>query len=319
MKNLFILALAFFLALTASSCEKNNVDKIIVDYSPDTVDFNPFLNKMQLFSSDTLYMSCLAIPYPIDFMRMSGTALTVNDSSDLTLALVSPDSITDFVYPLQVYSRGASKTVNSIQELATELVWCDTTTVTCADLEAHVLLFFNGLNIFTINKYPYTINYPVQMLVNNQVVTLNQDSDYLPAIGGNPMRPDSANLVYPITIQQFGQTIVLNSDQDVCNFYATLDESCGNKPGHIQFFFNEGPGSAISCTYFINFPVQATYNGSVLTFQSRQDYTTLLTSDPNAYNGLSLVFPVTAERYQNGQTLSFTSDADICQYLTTCN
>lgn len=319
MKNLLIIALAFFIALSSTSCEKNNIDKIIVDYSPDTVDFNPLLNKMQFFSPDTLYLSCLAIPYPIDFKQLSGSVITVKDSSDLIAALSNPDTITDFIYPITVYIGGSSKTMNSIQDLFTELVLCDTTTVTCADQEAHVLLFFNALNIFTLNKYPYSINYPVQIQVNGQVATLNQDSDYLPAIGGNPMQPDSANLIYPITIVQFGQSIVLNSDQDVCNFYATLDESCGNKPGHIQFFFNEGPGSAISCTYFINFPVQATYNGSVLTFQSRQDYTTFLTSDPNAYNGLSLVFPVTAERYQNSQTLSFTSDSDICQYLTTCN
>jgi hypothetical protein len=274
---------------------------------------------MQFFSPDTLYLSCLAIPYPIDFKQLSGSVVTVKDSSDLVAALSNPDTITDFVYPITVYIGGSSKTMNSIQDLFTELVLCDTTTVTCADQEAHVLLFFNALNIFTLNKFPYSINYPVQIQVNGQVATLNQDSDYLPAIGGNPMQPDSANLIYPITIVQFGQTIVLNSDQDVCNFYATLDESCGNKPGHIQFFFNEGAGTAISCTYFINYPVQATYNGSVLTFQSRSDYTTFLASDPNAYNGLSLVFPVTAERYQNGQTLSFTSDADICQYLTTCN
>jgi hypothetical protein len=200
-----------------------------------------------------------------------------------------------------------------------EVAMCDTATVTCADLDAHMLLFYNALNIFTINRYPFTINYPVQMEVNGLVVTLNQDSDYLPAIGGNPMRPDSATLVYPITIQQFGQTIVLNSDQDVCDFHATLDENCSNKPGHIQFFFNGGSGTPSTCAYFINFPVQGVYNGTILTFQNYTDYTTLLMNDPNVLNGLSLIFPVSIEKYSNGQNLSFNSNADICQYLNTCN
>lgn len=312
-------ALALLIALTTTSCEKTNVDKVIVDYSPDTVDFNPLVNKMQTFSNDTLYISCVAIPYPIEFEQLSGNTITVNDTTDLNSALVNPDSITDFVYPIQVYLGSTSKTLNNIQELLTEVVLCDTGSVSCADMEAHVLLFYNALNIFTINKYTYAINYPVQMQVNGQLVVLNQDSDYLPAIGNNPMQPDSALLVYPIQIQQFGQTITLNNDQDVCDFYATLDENCSNKPGHIQFFYNEGAGTAISCTYFVNYPVQGTYNGSTLVLQSFADYEALLTTDPNVYSGLNLVFPVTAEKNQNGQTLTFTSDADICQYLTTCN
>lgn len=320
MKTLLkISAISFFLVLFSSACEKTNIDTCVVDYRPDTVDFNPLINKMQNFSADTLYISCIAIPYPIDFKQLSGNVLTVNDSADLNLALLNQDSITDFVYPIQAYRDGNLLTILNINDLVTEVVYCDTTSVSCADLDPHVLLFFNALNIFTLNKYTYTIQYPVQIQVNGQNIVLNQDSDYLPAIGGNPMQPDSATLVYPITIHQFGQSIVLNSDQDVCNFYASLDEACQNKPAHIQFFFNEGAGTPITCTYFINYPVQATYNGNTVQFQSFSDYASLLDNDPNAYNGISLIFPVTVAKYQNNQNLTFTSDLDICNYLTTCN
>jgi hypothetical protein len=307
------LVVAAVTAFLTSSCERTSVEL------PLDTGFSSLSAKMQLFSADTLYISCVAIPYPIDFKQQSGSVLTVKDSSDLNLALLNPDSIIDFVYPLDVYLRGTTRTVQSIEELLTEVVMCDTATVTCADLDAHMLLFYNALNILTINKYEYSINYPVQLQVNGQVITLNQDSDYLPAIGGNPMQPYNAGLVYPISISQFGQTLILNSDQDVCDFNATLDESCTNKPAHVQFLFNEGSGMPSGCAYFINYPVQATYNGSVVTFQNFADYTALLNSDPNVYQGLNLVYPVTAEKFQNGQSVSFSSDADICQYLSNCN
>jgi hypothetical protein len=316
MKNFLKIGTVVVAAVTAfltSSCERTSVEL------PLDTGFSSLSAKMQLFSGDTLYISCVAIPYPIEFKQQSGSVLTVKDSSDLNLALLNPDSIIDFVYPLDVYLRGTTRTVQSIEELLTEVVMCDTATVTCADLDAHMLLFYNALNILTINKYAYSINYPVQLQVNGQLITLNQDSDYLPAIGGNPMQPYNAGLVYPISISQFGQTLILNSDQDVCDFNATLDESCTNKPAHVQFLFNEGSGMPSGCAYFINYPVQATYNGSVVTFQNFADYTALLNSDPNVYQGLSLVYPVAAEKFQNGQSVSFSSDADICQYLSNCN
>ena len=320
MKNLFKIGLlALTMAILTTSCDKTDVDTIIVNNTPDTVDFNPLVSKMQFFSNDTLNISCVAIPFPVDFLKQSGSVVSVNDTTDLSAALMNGDSLIDFVYPVQVYVNGISKTIQNIQELATEVAFCDTTILSCADLEAHVLLFYNGLNIFTINRYPYTINYPVQIEVNGQLIVLNQDSDYLPAIGGNPMQPGSASLVYPIVIEQFGQTITLNDDLDVCNFYSTLDENCSNKPGHIQFFFNEGAGTVLTCAYFVNYPVQGTLNGTNVVFQSLSDYTTLLETDPSVYNGLSLTFPVSAEKFQSGQTLIFNSDADICQFLTTCN
>jgi hypothetical protein len=319
MKNISVLGIiAFLTALLLSACEKENVDQIIVDYTPDTVNINPLIKNMNTFSADTLYFSCVGIPYPIEFQQLSGNILTVNDSSDLNAAVVNPDSIIDFVYPFQAVVNNNIREINNFEDLSVEIISCATTTVTCEDLDAHVLLFFNALNIFSTNKYTFTINYPVQLVVNGQTITLNQNSDYIPAIGGNPMRPGDATLIYPIVIRQFGQTLTLNSDQDVCVFHATLDENCTNKPAHIQFFFKEGGGTPITCAYFINYPVQVSYNGTQINIQSFNDYTTLLNNDPNVYSGLSLVYPVSATKFQNFQDMTFSSDGDICQFLDNC-
>ena len=61
MKKLFKIGLlALTTAIFTTSCDKTNVDTIIVNNTPDTVDFNPLLSKMQFFSNDTLHISCVA-------------------------------------------------------------------------------------------------------------------------------------------------------------------------------------------------------------------------------------------------------------------
>lgn len=319
MKNLIRLgALALTLAITFGSCKKENKDEIIVNYSPETVDVNPIIKRMQSFSADTLYISCVAIPYPIEFKQVSGKKLIVNDSAGLNAMYSNADSVVDFVYPFKAVVKGNSTTIGNVEELMNAIVFCDSRQATCADYDAHMLLFYNALNIFTTNKYVYTINYPVTVVVNGKNITLDQDDDYIPAIGGNPSRPEKATLVYPITIKQFGQTITLNNDQEVCDFHTTLSENCISKPAHIQFFFNEGGGTRISCAYFIHYPVQVDYKGKRYDIKNRGEYTSLLNNDTEVYKGLNLVYPVKATKFQNGTQLTFKANGDICTYLDNC-
>lgn len=319
MKHLLKLgALALSLAITFGSCKKENKDEIIVDYSPETVDVNPIIKRMQSFSADTLHISCVAIPYPIEFKQVSGKKLIVNDSTELNAMYTIADSVVDFVYPFNAVIKGNSTTIGNVEELMSAIVFCDSRKPTCADYDAHMLLFYNALNIFTTNKYVYTINYPVTVVVNGKNITLNKDSDYMPAIGGNPSRPEKATLIYPITIKQFGQTITLSNDQDVCDFHSTLSENCTNKPAHIQFFFNEGGGTPISCAYYVNYPVQVDYKGKQYDIKSRNEYLTLLNNDTDVYKGLNLVYPVKATKFQNGTQLTFQSNGEICNYLDNC-
>lgn len=316
--SIFSLVLSFLFV----ACQKENVDSIVAgpaQYKVDTVDVNPILNQMKTYSNDTIFIDCIRIPFPVKFELASGTIATANDTADLNALSLQPDSIMDFHYPFQAYGPNGAFMVNDISDIIVGLTGCHTTVVTCADLDAHVLLFFNGLNILTINKYEYTINYPVTIMVEGNPVVLTKDDDYLPAIGGSPFSYKQTDLVYPISISQFGRTLTFTSDNDVCAFYETLNESCGNKPAHIEFFFNEGAGTPINCTYFINYPVNVSDgNGNILKMQSRADYIAALNASPNAYGSFQLVYPVSANKYSNNQNITFTSDADICQYLNNC-
>lgn len=314
--------LAVLLTIILASCQKNNVDAIIsgpAQYNIDTVDVNPLLNQMKTYSTDTIFIDCIRIPLPINFLQSSGNVLTINSEADLLAATSAADSVVDFIYPFPAIGANGPVIVNDIADLILGLQDCGISTVDCSDQDPHVLLFFNALNILTINKYEYSINYPVSMIVDGNNVTLNKDDDYLPAIGGSPFNYKETFLVYPISLNQFGRTITLNDDNDVCLFYESLSENCGIKPAHIDFFYNEGAGTAISCTYFIDYPVNIVdFNGNSVTVNSPSDYQAVLNASPNAYAGTNLVYPVTARKYSNNQLITFNSDADLCQYLNNC-
>lgn len=316
---------ALFMAILFSACDRENMDEIIPakpQYQIDTISVNPLIYRLNSSSPDSINISCVSIPLPVDFLQASGNTVTVNTETELDSVSLLPDSLVDFVYPLDGYIGTNVITFQQIEDFIPALQTCGSividTTVSCSDLKPHVLLFFNGLNIFTLNRYVYEINYPVTLVVNGTQVVLNQDGDYLPAIGGSPSNLPPTDLVYPITITQFGRDIVLNSDNDVCAFYQTLDEPCANKPAHIQFFFNEGPGRPINCTYFIDYPVDIISNGVTIQIQTRDDYLNELNSSPNAYSDIDLVYPVTASEFVSGQQISFGSAADICQYYDNC-
>ncbi|MCI4670490.1 MAG: hypothetical protein MRZ79_20305 [Bacteroidia bacterium] len=309
------------LAMLFAACQRENIDEIILqeqEYKPDTVKVNPILKRVGIFSSDSINIDCIRIPFPVDFLQASGNTVTVNSEAELDSVGMLADSIINFVYPFDAVDNTGPIQIDSLEDLLVAITTCGSAPVSCPDQDAHVLLFFNALNILTLNNYVYEINYPVSLIVEGTSVTINSDSQYLPAIGGSPFDYKETELVYPITITQFGRDIVLKSDADVCAFYETLDEPCTNKPAHIQFFFNEGGGVPVNCAYFINYPVSITSNGNTIQIQTRDDYLNQLNASPSAYNNIDLVYPVSITKFSGGQQPSFASGSDICQYLDNC-
>ena len=267
---------------------------------------------------------CLDLVYPANVVTPDGTVIVIQNEDDYANLILSGTEV-ELQYPFSlVDSSGTVIVVEEILDLIDALASCgvlieteNTDSVLCGVVDAHVLLFFNGLNIFTVNNYPYDINYPVTLIVEGNPVVVNNDDEYLPAIGGSPSNLKPTDIQYPISITQFGRVLVFNNDEEVCAFHRTLDEDCVNKPGHIQFFFNEGPGRPISCTYFIEYPVEIELNGNTIQIPSREDYLNQLTGQA-AYDNIELVYPVSALRFEDGQQVTFGSDTELCDYLDTC-
>ncbi|MEO1438480.1 MAG: hypothetical protein AAFV80_23275 [Bacteroidota bacterium] len=309
--------LAIFMGFLLTACQKENIDEIIPEEPiivTDTIEVNPLVKQLSASANDALVIDCISIPLPIDFLTASGDVITVYSEADLDSTIV------DFVYPFDVENTNSDTVLQiaTVEELVLAITDCSTTLPECTDADAHVLLFFNALDILTINIYEYDVNYPVDLIVEGVQVTINSDDEYLPAVGGSPFDLLETELVYPITITQFGEDITLNNDGEVCQFYETLDEPCENKPAHIQFFFNEGGGVPVNCAYFINYPVEITSNGSTLTIAAPSDYLNELNASPTAFDDFELVYPASITNFNSGDQIVFNTDADICLYLDNC-
>lgn len=266
--------------------------------------------------------SCFELTYPFDVEREDGSTVTIENENDYA-NLVLNGEIVYITLPFTVeFEDGSTSVVSNEEDLILILIDCGIIIEVidpnpCEVTETHVLLFYNALNIFTLNRYPFEISYPVTLIVEGNPVVINSGNEYIPAVGNNPSRIIPAEIVYPVTITQFGQEIVLNSDDDVCAFYNTLIEPCENKPAHIQFFFNEGGGVPINCAYFIEYPVEITRNGNSIEIQTRDEYLTELNTT-GAYDEIELVYPVAAFKFSDNQQVTFDSDSDICDYLNDC-
>jgi hypothetical protein len=289
-----------------AGCEEGNYTPVFL--TPDSTHISPF--------------DCFTFVYPIDVLIIvPDTVATINSEDELVQLCLSGVEY-ELLFPVDVIDQaGNRRTLNDVMDLFNVYVDCgiiviDTTSGPCAHVEAHVLLFFNGLDIFTRNPYEYDFNYPITLVVEGIQVVLNSDDDYIPAIGGDPSRYKSAEIVYPVSVVQFGRTLVFNNDDDVCAFYETLSEPCSNKPAHIQFLHNT-VGVPIDCAFFVNYPFDVDINGTVITLNNRDEYKAEL-NKTGAYDDIELVYPVTASKITNGQQITFNSDSEICDYINIC-
>lgn len=277
-------------------------------------------------ANDSVHVSpfdCFTFAFPIDVrIVIPDTIATLNSEDDLTQLYLSGVEY-ELIFPVDVVTQsGMTVTISEPADFIDVLIDCDiividTTNNACEHTDAYVLLYYNALNIFTLNNYPYDINYPATLIVEGTSVTLNSDDDFIPAIGGNPSRFVDAEIVYPVTVTQFGRTITLNDDNDVCAFYETLLEPCENKPSHIQYFHNTA-GVPIDCAFFVDYPLEIINNaGNTVTISNRDDYLAELDA-PGAYDAIELVYPVTGIDVQTNQQITFANGDDICQLINQC-
>jgi hypothetical protein len=277
--------------------------------------------------NDSLHVApfdCFSFVFPLDVRIVVPDTVATIDSEDDLIQLYLSGVEYELIYPFDVVTEsGLTVTINAPIDFIDVLIDCsiiviDTTDNSCEQTDAYVALFYNALNIFTTNNYPYDINYPTTLIVEGTSVTLNSDDDFIPAIGGNPSRFVDAEIVYPVSVTQFGRTITLNNDDEVCDFSKTLTEPCENKPAHIQYFHNTA-GVPIDCAFFVDYPLEIINTaGNTVTIANRDDYLAEL-DVPGAYDAIELVYPVTGTEVQGGQTITFANGDDICNFINQCD
>ncbi len=173
------------------------------------------------------YLADLTIQFPYTVITADGETIIIEDANQEADLILSGVHYT-IEYPFNlVDADGGLIAVNSEQEFIELLLPCIITiepTEPC-DPDAHIILFFNAHNIFTVFECPFDINYPVEVTVDGAPVTLNSVEDYYAETGAPFNFVGQVELVYPITVtvQEDGSTVELNSDEDLCEFITSCE------------------------------------------------------------------------------------------------
>jgi len=145
--------------------------------------------------------SCFNFVYPITLSYNNGTQITVVNFAGLLEIVANENTalyIDGIVFPFEVQQEGAVTTINN-------------------EAEFYALIQDCG-NIPTVNNFVfdftcYSILYPISIInANNETVTINNQTELMQLIStptGNSTY--QLNIVFPVTVVQQNQSIVINS------------------------------------------------------------------------------------------------------------
>lgn len=230
-------------------------DNTIITIDEET-EFWEVIEDLDIETYDTYVFSsnCFELAFPLSFVTSNDEIITVANQDALFNLFSDPNQITvvyDFVYPFNVIVDNETVTINNIYEFdALNFNCIDISDCACQEIYAPVcvatstgeILFYpnecfancDGFtsadfvscdgdnNIYDSLGTCFNIEYPIQMMVLGEVVTVNNDSQLLEYL---IELPNDANVVFPInvTLPQTGATFLF-LDQEIMNL--TLNNIC---------------------------------------------------------------------------------------------
>ncbi|MDF1698202.1 MAG: hypothetical protein P1U56_20305 [Saprospiraceae bacterium] len=261
---------------------------------------------------------CNTLQYPFDVLLEDGSIATITNEDEYANLLLSGVSM-EIQYPFALTNLdGETIVINVFEDLIPAFEACGVTItiepIDCvADIDPSTILFYN-----ISGRYPYEINLPITLIRddNGEEAVINDYSDYFDNFGNPFDGIVTADIVYPISIKQFGQDRIIASDEDMCELYESLFFVCDSKPAHIQLFYSLAM-APIDCAIQPLLPLEVIFNSTSIELTTYDQYYELL-EEPGSYDGIEIVYPVSVQAI-NGGTLSFGSDDELCDFLNNCN
>ena len=174
--------------------------------------------------------ACFDLIFPTELQAEDGTTFTVSDENEFADLILSNEYF-EFIFPLTLINPdGEEVTYESEEELFFGLQQeCGLVIIIIEPTDpcntpAHVTLFYNAYNIFTLSPCPFEINYPMEVTLEGQTYEINGYDDYA-EVNPNPFLIEPIELVYPfsITMDDSGEVVTFNSDDEVCTFFSECE------------------------------------------------------------------------------------------------
>lgn len=186
------------------------------------------------------------------------------------------------------------------------------TSPTAQNLE-RIAMYDGSFDDFLDNVSCTSIILPVTATINNQQITVLNESDYqlvLDIIGEFTNDNDSVQFQFPITVQLSNYTQVVITNQAE---FDALEDACEAAEENLE--------DAINCLEidfpitFLTYDINQEQSGSVVIESEQQLYNYMNNFDDDAF--FSVNYPITAT-LSSGNTVEITSDADLENYIEEC-
>lgn len=272
---------------------------------------------------------CWKLQYPFTLQLSDGTTLEIADEDEYITTILNADDEFQVIYPFTLKSllNGDEIDVTNDDDYIAALEACgviisDPSEEDCGSTPGHILLYFNEGSC-------YEINYPTQVQAGGNTYDLNSNEDYFNVFAMYASQIDAIDIVYPISVTDLesGSEITFNNRDEICDYYqdcfADDDTSGCDNPSdddqtiHVALFYNAyNIFSVFDCPFDFEYPVQIEIDGTVYDINNSDDYISAIGS-PFSPGLATILFPVNVID-ENGATVTLSSNADVCSFISNC-
>jgi hypothetical protein len=249
---------------------------------------------------------CFEITYPLT-VAVNGENVTIESDEDFEELLSSFEGDTisefEFVFPFNVFIFADSSTVEIASEEDLEDV-----IESCGFGEWDDLDFGPWMG-----QGCFELNYPLNLLVNDQSVTINNEDDLIDVFANLDGNEDaSIELEYPVSITLYSDstTVTVNSEEE---WEAILEDACDFDDGGWDDDDDDDdwdPNEGYGC-FEVNFPLNLSVNGELVTINSEDDFITILTDIGDVEEvEIELVYPITVTIFSDSSTVVINSEEE---------
>ncbi|HMQ49530.1 MAG TPA: hypothetical protein PKA00_18770 [Saprospiraceae bacterium] len=289
--------------------EVNTIDElgqVFASCIPETGWDNP--GTIPAFLFDDL---CFDLVFPFNLEDLEDNTYTAANEAEFIDLLATTDDLF-ITLPINVVYNDEELTIDSIGGFFDLVFLCDGINPPVSG-DGIVVQGF-GCNQL---QFPFEV-----LLEDGSTLTVTDVDQYANLI----LSGESIELLFPFSLMNLdGEIMVIEDIEDLINALIACgvdieiidnnDEPCSFAPAHIFLFFNQG---VIPCGYNINFPVQVEAEGVVYNLNNMSDYYTVYGMYNNQINAIEIIYPVGITLIEDGSTLTFQEDNEICSFINGC-
>ncbi len=261
---------------------------------------------------------CFDLVYPVDLEDADENTYTANNEAEL-IDLIATSSNLSFVLPITVLDEeGNEVIIENVPRFYDLYYSCDG--VSPPGTEGGILIDLSELDSANCEFETLAIQFPYDVVTEaGELITVEDENQEAALI----LSGENYTIQYPFNlVDEDGTVITINDEMEFILFILpcilTIEEpdTCAS-PAHIYLFFNQGQGPT-ACGYNINFPAQVQAEGVTYDLNSMNDYFTVYSMYSNQINAIDIIYPISVTLIEDGSTIEFEIDEEICTFVNGC-